>query len=191
MSAENREYLYSRQSLEKAMLGGKILEAEAYMCDSEMSLSVNLGCMDGIIEKDESALSDGDIKDIAVITRVGKPVCFKVLSIESAHGAPVAVLSRKAAQKECMENYVSTLSPGDIIDTKITHLEPFGAFVDIGCGIISLLSIDSISVSRISHPRDRFRPGMFIKSVVKSIDESGRIFVSHKELLGTWEENAA
>ncbi|MBQ0125468.1 MAG: 30S ribosomal protein S1, partial [Clostridiales bacterium] len=25
----------------------------------------------------------------------------------------------------------------------------------------------------------------------KSIDESGRIFVSHKELLGTWEENAA
>ena len=32
---------------------------------------------------------------------------------------------------------------------------------------------------------------MFVKAVVKSIDrETGRIYVSHKELLGTWEENA-
>jgi small subunit ribosomal protein S1 len=29
-----------------------------------------------------------------------------------------------------------------------------------------------------------------IYTVIKSIDEQGRIFVSNKELLGTWEENA-
>ena len=57
---------------------------------------------------------------------------------------------------------------------------------------MSLLSIDCISVSRISHPSDRFRAGDRIKVVVKSIDrENGRIFVTHKELLGTWEQNAA
>ena len=190
ITSENREYLYSPVSLEKAMIGGRILEAPATMCNSEMALSVDLGCMEGIIEKDEVAMSDGDIKDIAVITRVGKPVCFKILSIENVHGAETAILSRRAAQKECMENYISHLVPGDITDAKVTHLEPFGAFVDIGCGIISLMSIDSISVSRISHPRDRFRAGMFIKAIVKSIDNySGRLYVSHKELLGTWEEN--
>ena len=64
--------------------------------------------------------------------------------------------------------------------------------MDIGCGIISLISIDCISVSRISHPRDRFYAGMCIKVVIKSIDpETARICVSHKELLGTWEENAS
>lgn len=190
MTTENREYLYSPSSLEKAMLGGKILEAAATMCDSSMTLSVNLGCMRGIIEKEETAVSDGEIKDIAIITRVGKPVCFKIMSFEKIGGETVAILSRRAAQEECMENYLSALEPGDIIDAKVTHLEPFGAFVDIGCGIISLMSIDTISVSRISHPKDRFKAGMFIKAVVKSIDDSGRIYVSHKELLGTWEENA-
>ena len=192
VTPENREYLYSPASLEKAMINGRIIEAAATMCDSALSLSVNLGCMDGIIERDESALSDGEIKDIAVITRVGKPVCFKILSIEKLHGEPIAYLSRRAAQAECMENYVSKLAPGDIIDAKVTHLEPFGAFVDVGCGIISLMSIDSISVSRISHPKDRFKAGMFIRAVVKSVDApAGRLYVSHKELLGTWEENVA
>lgn len=78
-----------------------------------------------------------------------------------------------------------------MITARVTHLESFGCFVDIGCGITSLIPIDSISVSRISHPKDRFRNGQDILAVVKSIDANGRITLSHKELLGTWEENAA
>ena len=55
----------------------------------------------------------------------------------------------------------------------------------------ALMPIDSISVSRISHPSDRFKVGDDIKSVVRMIDENGRITLSLKELLGTWEQNAA
>ena len=48
-----------------------------------------------------------------------------------------------------------------------------------------------MSVSRIAHPSDRVSIGDRIYTVIKSIDrESGRIFVSMRELLGTWEENA-
>ena len=47
----------------------------------------------------------------------------------------------------------------------------------------------TISVSRIEHPAERFTVGMDIKAVIKSV-ENGRISLSHKELLGTWEENA-
>ncbi|MDE6678719.1 MAG: 30S ribosomal protein S1, partial [Ruminococcus sp.] len=43
---------------------------------------------------------------------------------------------------------------------------------------------------RIAHPSDRFRNGDFIHAVV-SAKENGRIFLTHKELLGTWEENAS
>ena len=80
---------------------------------------------------------------------------------------------------------------GDIIEAKVTHLESFGAFCDIGCGNIALLPIDAISVSRISHPSDRFSVGDSIRVIIKSIAEDGKITLSHKELLGTWEENAS
>lgn len=79
-----------------------------------------------------------------------------------------------------------------MIPARVTRLDPFGAFCDIGCGVISLLPIDCMSVSRIAHPRDRFRCGQEIRVVVKSpCDRFGRITLSHRELLGTWEENAA
>lgn len=88
-----------------------------------------------------------------------------------------------------MERYISLLQNGDVIPAKVTHLEPFGCFVDVGCGIPSLIPIDAISVSRIAHPNDRFYNGQDIFVVIKSV-ENGRICLSHKELLGTWEENA-
>ena len=193
-TAENLAATSSPASLEKAMLQGKILEGVATMCDSSLSLHVELGGgVEGIIPRDECVLSINgeEIKDIAIITRVGKPVCFKILSIEQRGGAPFAILSRKRAQAECKSYYLSSLLPGDIVPATVTHLESFGAFVDVGCGIVSLLSIDCISVSRISHPADRLAPGMKIDVVIKSNDtESGRIYVSQKELLGTWQENA-
>ncbi len=191
---QNAQYISSLQGLEKAMRDDKILEAPAVMCDSDMNLFVDLGEIRGIIPRNEVALCrDGEeIKTIAIITRVGKPVCFKVTSIGEKNGETVAYLSRRAAQIECKHEFLGDLICGDIIQAKITHLENFGAFVDIGCGIPSLLSIDCISVSRIPHPSDIFDIGEYIPVIVKSIDyENDRISVTHRELLGTWEENAA
>ena len=192
-TAENREYLTSFAGLERAMHEGKILESTVLLCDTAMCLHVDLYGIRGIMERGETVFCrvGEEIKDIAVITRVGKPVCFKILRFDYENGRPVAILSRRAAQEECIRNYLSDLIPGDIIPARVTHLESFGAFVDIGCGVASLLSVDGISVSRIAHPCDRLRVGDRIHTVVKSIDRRlGRIFVSMRELLGTWEENA-
>jgi Ribosomal protein S1 len=196
-TADNREYTSSLNGLERAMATGKILEATAVLCDSELKLTVDLNVsgvnVNAFIPREEAVFGDGEVKDIAIITRVGKAVCFKIIALErNRDGSVTAVLSRRAAQIECMNNYLMTLIRGDIIPAKITHLEHFGAFADIGCGIVSLLSIDCISVSRISHPKDRFIVGMTLKAVIKSIDyDTGRIYITHKELLGTWQENAA
>ncbi len=191
-AGEVRETYYSEATLEKAAATGKILEARAILCDSDFSLHVELGSMKGIIPKEEAVYhpTGEEVKDIAVITRVGKTVSFKVIGFEIREGETVARLSRREAQRDCLENFLFQLISGDVIDARVTHLEPFGAFVDIGCGIVSLLSIDCISISRISHPRDRFYTGMPIKAIIKSIDaEHARIYVTHKELLGTWREN--
>jgi len=190
----NREYTSSLAGLERAMNEGLILEGNTLLCDSSMRLHVDLYGIRGIIPKEEALFckSGEEIKDIALITRVGKPTCFKVIGFEKHRGETVAILSRRAAQAECIRNYLSSLTEGDIIPARVTHLESFGAFVDIGCGISSLLSVDSISVSRISHPSDRLSVGDKIFTAVKTIDRlNGRIFVSMRELLGTWEENAS
>lgn len=185
---------FSSAALHEAMTRGTILEARALLCDNEHNLHVNLGCMRGIIPRNECAIGikEGQVRDIAIISRVNKSVCFKILEIENGpDGKSFAILSRRLAQEDCMLNYISKLQSGDVIDATVTHLEPFGAFCDIGCGISALLPIDGISVSRIPHPAARLSVNEDIKSIVKTIDESGRITLSSKELLGTWEENAA
>ena len=194
VTEENRRALSSLQSLKEAYYAEKTLEARAVMCDKNHDLHVDLGCMRGVIPRAEGALGidDGSVRDIALISRVNKPVAFKIVGFSAdAFGQPVALLSRKAVQEACMRDYVSHLIPGDVIDAVVTHMEPFGVFADIGVGISALMPIDSISVSRIPHPSARFVPGQQIKAVVKAVDDFGRITLSYKELLGTWEENAA
>lgn len=187
-TAENQRYISSVEGLNEAMEKGIILEARVSVCDSSHNLIIDLPCGKGVIPRTEGAMGieDGSTRDIALISRVNKIVCFKVTSIDGRN----ITLSRKSAQEECTVNYIDKLSAGEIIDARITHLEQFGCFVDIGCGIPSLIPIDAISVSRISHPSDRFRNGDFIHAVVKS-REGDRIFLTHKELLGTWEQNAS
>lgn len=189
---ENINILRSPQLLNEAMRDEKILEARACICDAHHNLVVDLGSMKGIIPRQEGAIGikDGSVRDIAVISRVNRPVSFVITDFKTDEsGNQYAVLSREKAQRKCLDNYVSKLVCGDVVDAKITHLENFGAFADIGCGIVALMPIDTISVSRIEHPRERFTVGMDIKAVIKSV-ENGRISLSHKELLGTWEENA-
>lgn len=189
---ENTAMLQSNRTLQEAMRTGKILEARATVCDNAHNLIVELPCMRGIIPREEGAIgiAEGTTRDIALIAKAGKPVCFLVQRIITAEdGTQTAILSRKQAQLQCWAQYLSHLRAGDIISACVTHMEKFGCFVDIGCGVPSMIPIDLISVSRISHPSDRFTVGQSIQAIVTNVT-ADRIFLSHKELLGTWQENA-
>lgn len=192
-SPKNKHALSSIENLREAQKNSTILEAKAIICNSHHDLILELGIMKGVIPRNECAIGieSGETRDIAIISRVNKPVCFRIVSFEKdKNGNTFALCSRKAVQEECTANYLDKLLPGDVIPAVITHMENFGCFADIGCGISSLIPIDSISISRISHPSDRFKNGQEIFAVVSGRDEAGRICLSHKELLGTWEENA-
>lgn len=181
---------YTAEELQRALFNGEILEAIAIKCDEHHNLHVNLGNgLTGLIPREETALGvqEGSLRDIAILSRVGKPVCFRVQELPAED---LPLLSRRDAQAEARTCFLQELAPGDILPATILNLTDFGAFCDIGCGIPALLSIENISVSRISHSADRFRDGQRIYVVVKSIDrERNRIFLTHKELLGTWQEN--
>lgn len=191
-SKENKFYLSSVENFTRAYYESKPLEHRVNYCDCDHNLHIDFGFIHGIIPREECAIgiSDGTTKDIAIIARVNKPVRFIIDEIKDSPKGKVAILSRRKMQIDFSNNRLSRLSTGDIIDAKVTHLESFGAFCDIGCGINALLPIDNISVSRIPHPTVRFTPGDNIKVIIKSFDEYGRVTLTHKELLGTWEENA-
>jgi len=181
----------TRDDLRRAMRDGEILSAAALLCDEVHNLHVSIDGISGLIPREEAALgvADGSVRDIAILTRVGKTVCCKVTDIPPDGDV---LLSRAAAQREARDYLTATLRPGDILPAVVTSLTGFGAFCDIGCGVTALLGIENVSVARIAHTRDRFREGQQIYAVVRSVDRAlGRVSLSHKELLGTWEENAA
>ncbi len=190
--AEERPYLETEQGLLRAKEEGLILQARCTLCDSGHNLYVDLGSMSGYIPREDAAIGirEGTVKDVAIITRVNKMVSFVVKGFMMVGNRKMALLSRREAQERCLDYLLETLEPGMVVDARVTHLEQFGAFVDLGCGVISMIPIDRISVSRIRHPDHRFVCGMHIKAVVLQVDrENKRFLLSHKELLGTWEEN--
>lgn len=193
-TAENRAAMSSIASLKDAMMRETVLEARVKLCDKAHDMHLDLGCVNGIIPKKEGAVgvSEGRVRDIALISRVGKPVCFVVTALKRGENGKIyAELSRRKAQEKCGRDYLSALLPGDVIDARVSHIDNFGVFCDIGCGISALLPIDAVSVSRIPHPGTRFFNGQNIKAVVRGRDAEGRIMLTHKELLGTWAENAS
>ena len=191
---ENQAACASADGLKQAMETEAILEGTALLCTPEHDLVVSLGPYQGVIPREEAALgiAEGVTRDIAILSRVGKPVCFTVIGLSEKDGQPHPILSRRAAQQQALTAMLEHWKPGQIIQASVTHLEPFGAFVDIGCGVPSLIGVENISVSRIPHPSVRFRVGQEILAAVLDLDPVlGRIYLTHKELLGTWAENVA
>lgn len=93
---ENQNALRTIAALGECLKSGRILEAKAAVCDGAHNLWVSLGPMRGLIPRQEGALgvAEGTTKDIAMLSRVGKPVCFVVQGFTTtAKGETVALLS--------------------------------------------------------------------------------------------------
>ena len=73
----------------------------------------------------------------------------------------------------------------------VKNIKPYGAFIEIEGGVVGLAHIEDLSIARIKTPYERLQIGQKVDVVVKSIEKNtGRITLSYKETLGTWEENA-
>lgn len=187
--------VYTLSDLKAAAESGDILEGAVQRCDASHTLHFSLHGVAAKMPRQEVTAPwiSGADRDIAVLSRVGKQTCFTVSSVHAdGKGAPVALLSRRSAQERAMAFFLEHLEPGMVLTCRVTRLEPFGAFLDIGCGIVAILPIERISISRISHPKERFREGQKLLAAVWSIDrEKRRVTMTHRELLGTWMENAS
>ena len=194
MTEGNQALCATVEGLRQAKAEGVVLEGTALLSEENHDLIVRVGPFTGRIPREEAALgiAEGTTRDIAILSRVGKAVSFLVLDIEGPEESPQLLLSRRRAQELAMDHILTHWTPGLVVPATVTHLEPFGAFVDIGCGAPSMIGVERLSVSRIAHAEQRLRLGQEIYAAVLGIDrQQRRVQLTHKELLGTWEENAA
>lgn len=169
-----------------------ILQGIVKNCDKDYNLHVELkNGMHGIIPRQEIEAINiderGFPKENLCIGKVHKYVQFK---LKEKDGDKL-IFSRKDVQQEVLNSVKTDLKVGDNIKGIVKNITPYGAFIDIGGGVVGLAYIEDLSVARIKTPYERLKIGQNVNIVVKSINrDTGKISLSYKDTLGTWEENA-
>lgn len=111
-------------------------------------------------------------------------VC-EVLEVDPAKRR--VVLSRRAVlekeRAESQKETVGRLSVGQTVSGKVTRVEPFGAFVELGGGLEGLVHVSNISHQRVESATEKLKSGDEVKVQIVKIEEGGkRIGLSIKAL---------
>ncbi len=191
---QKEDFHTTEDDVEKAMEDGRIITGKVITCDSNYNLHVNFNNnLKGIIPREEVEAMNieetGFPKPNICMSKVNKYVQFKVKDIDKEG---IVILSRKDVGREALDWAINELQEGQVVKGIVKNIRPYGAFVEIGGGVVGLLRIEDISVARIKSPAERLKVEDKINVMIKHIDkQKERILLTYKELLGTWEENAS
>lgn len=177
---------------EKLIGNNDILQGVVERCDKNYNLYVKLDNeTTGIIPRNELEAINVDENGLPKLNLcTGKVHRYVQFKIKGKQGENV-ILSRKDVQNEVLDFVKSDLQIGQTINGIVKNITPYGAFVDIGGGVVGLVHIEDLSVARIKTPFERVKIGQKLNFVVKYIDrETGKVNLSYKDTLGSWEENA-
>ena len=161
-------------------------------CDDNYNLYIKFenGLQGKIPREEVEAIKineSGVPKENLCVGKVHKFVQFKIKDIDNENEL---ILSRKQVQNEAIDWIKQDLKEGQKVDGIVKNIKPYGAFVEIGGGIVGLIHIEDLSVARIKTPYERLKIGQKIDIMVKSINrDQGKVILSYKETLGSWKEN--
>ena len=99
----------SIDEIKEAIMKEETVEGRVLLCDKEHNLHIDLGVIRGIIPREEGALgiAGGSVRDIALISKVGKNVCFNIIGFQrDIFGNTCALLSRRMAQEKCKNEFL-------------------------------------------------------------------------------------
>ena len=183
----------NKDNIQDFLNNNKTLQGLVKECDDNYNLHISFeNGVNGIIPREEvegiNIEENGLPKSNLCTGKVHKFVQFKIKEVSSEN---VLILSRKEVQKEALSWMKDELQEGQIVTGIVKNIKPYGAFVEIGGGVVGLVHIEDLSIARIKSPYERLKIGQKIKIMIKSIDrENMKIILSYKETLGTWEDNA-
>ncbi len=174
------------------MENSEILQGLVKSCDENYNLYISFeNGITGIMPRQEVEaihLEDGGLPKSNLCT--GKVHKFVQFKIKEANENQI-ILSRKEVQKEALNWVKEDLQEGTKVTGIVKNIRPYGAFIEIGGGIVGLAHIEDLSIARIKSPEERLKIGQKVEVMVKSINrETGQVVLSYKEIFGSWEENA-
>lgn len=133
---------------------------------------------------------DGMVEEKFILNKKGKvlPVCIK--EIIKNEDSVELIMSKKILELKVRKWMYMHLKPGVKLRGIVVGLKDYAAFVDVGGGVTGILKLQDMSESMLNNASDMFKLGQRIEVIVKKYDrDTGRIELTYKELLGTFEEN--
>ena len=135
-------------------------------------LELKIGTNDAFMPASQVSLQRTD--DISAF--LGQTVTAEVLEVNRERRR--VVLSRRKVQEreqlEALSQAVGKLHPGVKLGGKVSRIESFGAFVDLGNGVEGLVHVSNISRKRIENPADTLQVGQDVQVQVLEIKENGK-----------------
>ena len=144
-------------------------------------LELKIGSHDAFMPASQVSLER--IEDLS--TQIGETMVCEVLEID--RGKKRVVLSRRAVlaqeRQEALSESVGKLHAGLVVRGKVTRIEAYGAFVDIGSGVEGMVHVSNLSRQRVENPADVLELGQEIEVQVLEVkDEGRRIALGRKQL---------
>lgn len=182
-----------KNNINNYIQGNETLQGLVKECDDNCNLYIQFeNGLTGIMPRQEVEainIEESGLPRTNLCTgKVHKFVQFKIKETKDENNV---ILSRKEVQEEALEWVKKDLKEGTRVKGIVKNIKPYGAFIEIGGGIVGLVHIEDLSIARIKSPFERLNIGQKVDVMIKSIDRNtGKVNLSYKETLGSWEENA-
>ena len=131
-----------KDNIDKYIKNQEILQGLVKECDNNYNLYINFeNGLNGIIPREEvegiNLQKNGLPKENLCVGKVHKFVQFKIKEIYDDNNL---LLSRKNVQEEALSWAKENLKPGMVVNGIVKNMRKFGAFVEIGGGLVRTTS---------------------------------------------------
>ena len=191
----NKNKKYTLSQLQQIQREQQVIDMYVEKVDESLNMIGVVGSnIKAMIPRDEASSvvgEDGLVQEKHIINKQGKVLhtCIKEIIVNNDNQIEL-ILSKKILELKVRRWMYMHLKPQMKLKGVVVSLTDYAAFVDVGGGVTGMLKLQDMSDTKIQSASDMFRVGQRIQVVVKSYDrDTGRIELSYKELLGTFEEN--
>lgn len=184
---ESGMVVLSRQKAERAVGWDMVISryGEGDVVDGKVSKKVKGGFMVNIGVEAFLPASLAALRGFGNLNQmIGQSFPFKIVKINKARKN--IVVSRKDVllqqKDEDKKKVLDNLQKESIVSGVVRNITDFGAFVDLGAGMVGLLHITDMSWGRVSHPSEVLAIGDTIEVMVLDFDkENGRVSLGLKQ----------
>ncbi|QDV07450.1 30S ribosomal protein S1 [Planctomycetes bacterium Poly30] len=115
-------------------------------------------------------------RDVDASSLLGETIVCEVMEIDRSRNR--VLLSRRRVEEGermvALSEAVGNLTPGSKVKGKVTRIEAFGAFVNIGHGVEGLVHVSQISRQRVEKVDEVLKVGQDVDAMILEIKEGGK-----------------